>query len=884
MQDQISEFLSAMRSESCGPDRANDIIADDKIHRYRIEGDKARTTNGAYRLTVNPDGFAVGWFKDWRAGGTHNWHTKIKRTLSDADKSEYKRQAATARAARDAEDKALRVQAAAKAQSMLDGMAKATGGEEYLQRKQVQPHGVRVMGNAVVVPLMRDGKATGLQFIQPDGTKRFMTGSDVAGSYFSIAKRTDSLDVICICEGFATGAKIREAMGWPVIVAFDAGNLKSVAVAMRAKYPDAALVIAADNDQWTTVKGKPVNPGMVAAQAAAVAVGGAHVMAPDVSADDPMRRTDWNDIGCSEGLDAVRAGLTIKPPVATPEPEYDDWVASTDMDEVGPEPDDDPLELIRPLGHSHGQYFFFPKTSGQIVELSASSLSRIQNLYRLAPRRWWESYYGNDGKSSDSDICSHASAHLIEECHKRGVFQANNVKGVGAWLDDGRVVVNCGDVVVCEGREYSPTEFKSAFVYESGQKVISLKCKPLTNKEAARLRDICKKVVWKRSQYADLLAGWIVIAAVGSALRWRPHIVITGPKGSGKSTVIDYITRDSLGPLVVKRDGGTSEAGMRKALGSSGRPFIMDEAESESAGSRSEMEKIFFAARRSSSGAMVENANAQYQLRSCFCFGAINPRIEQGADKDRITTLELVKDKTPGSRERFADLQRLIAEVITPDFSSRLLARTLENMQSLLKNVDTFTKAAAIVLDDQRDGDQLGPFIAGAYSLTSTRVISLADAEKWMQSQDWDWHKSAKDVSDAEKLLQTIMTSRVRHDDNGMGRESSIGELVAKAALVDCMGYDVAVKGLAGYGIRVKDGELIIANSSPPLRKVLSETPWAVWNRTLGDYPGAGVAGNRAVYFGPGWNSKVTTVPLAAVMGTVAAVVSAAEDEELGFE
>jgi putative DNA primase/helicase len=220
--------------------------------------------------------------------------------------------------------------------------------------------------------------------------------------------------------------------------------------------------------------------------------------------------------------------------------------------------------------------------------------------------------------------------------------------------------------------------------------------------------------------------------------------------------------------------------------------------------------------------------------------------------------------------------------VITPDFSARLLARTLENMPALLKNVDTFTKAAAIVLDDQRDGDQLGPFIAGAYSLTSGRVISLADAEKWMQQQDWDWHKSAKDVSDAEKLLQTIMTSRVRHDDNGMGRESSIGELVAKAASVDCIGYDVAVKGLAGYGIRVKDGELIIANSSPPLRKVLAETPWAVWSRTLGDYPGAGVAGNKAVYFGPGWNSKVTTVPLSAVMGTVAAVVTVEED--LGFE
>jgi len=883
MQEQISEFLAAMRAAGCGPDRAADVIADDKIHRYRIEGDKAKTTNGAYRLSMSADGFGVGWYKDWRAGFTHSWHTKIKRTLSDADKAAYKQAAGEAKAAREAADDALRKQAAVKAAGMLAGMARATGAEEYLQRKQVQAHGVRVMGGAVVVPMSRDGVTTGLQFIQPGGAKRFMVGSDVAGSYFSIAKRSDSLDVIAVCEGFATGATVREAMGWPVIVAFDAGNLRAVVVAMRAKYPDAQIVIAADNDQWTIVRGKPVNPGMVAAMDAAAAIGGAHVLAPMVAPDDQMRRTDWNDIHCSEGLDAVRAGLVVKPPVAAPEPEYDDWVSSEDMAEIGPEQDEDPLELIRPLGHSHGQYFFFPKTSGQIVELSAGALARIQNLYRLAPRRWWESYYGNDGKSSDSDICSHASAHLIEECHRRGVFQANNVKGVGAWIDDGKVVVNCGDVVVCDGREYSPTEFKSEFVYESGQKVISLRCKPLTNKEAVRLRDICKRLNWKRPQYADLLAGWIVIAAVGSALKWRPHIVVTAPKGSGKSTVIDDIVRDSLGALAIKRDGGTTEAGMRKALGSSGRPFIMDEAESETAGTRGEMEKIFFAARRSSSGSMVENANSQYQLRSCFCFAAINPRIEQGADKDRITALELVKDRSAGSRERFAELQRMIADVVNEDFSARLLARTMENITALLKNVTTFTKAAAIVLDDQRDGDQLGPFIAGAYSLTSTKVISLADAEKWMQAQDWDWHKSAKDVSDAEKLMQTIMTARVRYDDNGMGRESSIGELVAKAAGTDGIGYDSAVKGLASYGIKIKDGELIIANASPPLRKVLAETPWAVWSRTLGDYPGAGVAGNKAVYFGPGWNSKVTTVPLVSVMGQVAAVV-AVDEEELGFE
>jgi len=883
MQEQISEFVAAMKAAGIGPDSASKIIADDKIHRYKIAGDKAKTTNGAYKLTVQGDGFAVGWFKSWRDGVTHPWHTKIKRSVTPDERAAYKARAEAARQTRDADDAAIKARAASKAVAMLAGMGKATGSERYLNSKGIGPHGARTWRDLVVIPVNKNGATVGLQFISQDGSKRFLTGCDMAGSYFSIAKRDDDLSTIAIVEGFATGASVREAMGWPVIVAFNAGNLKPVAITMRGKYPDARIVICADNDQWTEINGKPVNPGRVGAEQAAVAIGGAQVVWPDIPSDDPGKRTDWNDLHQSEGIEAVRDGLTAAPIVErveddTPPTQEPEWRG----DDIGPTPDEiDPLDAIRPLGHSRGVYYFFPRTSGQIVELGASSLSRIQNLYRLAPRGFWELHYSGDGKTSDSDICAFASAHLMEECHRKGVFQADNVRGVGAWKDVNGVVVNCGDVVVSRDGKCNPTDYKSKFVYEAGPRVINLDCAPLSNKEAARLRDICKALSWKRSQYADLLCGWIVIAAIGSAVDWRPHIVVTGPKGSGKSTVMDDIIKASLGPMAIKRDGGTTEPGMRKALGASGRPFIMDEAESESAGSRIEMERIFFAARRSSSGSIVDNANATFQLRSCFCFAAINPRIEQGADKDRITSLELVADKSAGSEERFAGLQDLIATVITTDFPARLLARTVENIDALLDNINTFTLAAAKILGNRRDGDQIGPLIAGAYSLTSTKVISKADAERWMQSQNWDWHVAAKDVSDAEKLMQVIMTARVRYDDSGMGRESSIGELVSRAAQTDGVGYDAAVKGLAGYGIRIKDGELLIANSSPPLRRVLQDTPWAVWSRTLGDYPGSHNNGNKPVYFGPGWTSKAISVPLVSVIGS--GEIVAADEEDIGF-
>ncbi|MGL6080639.1 toprim domain-containing protein [Methyloversatilis discipulorum] len=73
---------------------------------------------------------------------------------------------------------------------------------------------------------------------------------------------------LCVAEGLATAATIHEATGWPVAVAFDAGNLETVARELRALHADAMLIVCADDDHAT--KG---NPGRTKAEAAAAAVG-----------------------------------------------------------------------------------------------------------------------------------------------------------------------------------------------------------------------------------------------------------------------------------------------------------------------------------------------------------------------------------------------------------------------------------------------------------------------------------------------------------------------------------------------------------------------------------------------------------------------------------
>ena len=141
----------------------------------------------------------------------------------------------------------------------------------YLIKKQVQPHGIKQMKGSLLVPVRSgSGDLAGLQFIDRSGGKKFLSGTAVSGSYYAIGPHPS--DVLLLAEGFATAATLFEATGHPCVVAFFAGNLKPVALALRGKYPKVNILICADAD--------PV--GRAAAIEAATAVNGSWIE-PDFS-------------------------------------------------------------------------------------------------------------------------------------------------------------------------------------------------------------------------------------------------------------------------------------------------------------------------------------------------------------------------------------------------------------------------------------------------------------------------------------------------------------------------------------------------------------------------------------------------------------------------
>ncbi len=179
-----------------------------------------------------------------------------------------------------------------------------SGTSPYLVRKAVQGYGVRHALDVLLVPLLDDsGRLCNVQRIFANGDKRFLLGGRVSGCFHVLGDAASSAWLL-IAEGYATAATLHQATGFAVAVAFNAANLKHVALALRQRYPDAKLLVCADDDHETEAKtGK--NPGVTAAMAAAKAVDGRWCKPWSI----PGGGTDYNDTALAAGLDVVRGQI-----------------------------------------------------------------------------------------------------------------------------------------------------------------------------------------------------------------------------------------------------------------------------------------------------------------------------------------------------------------------------------------------------------------------------------------------------------------------------------------------------------------------------------------------------------------------------------------------
>jgi len=341
------EFAELLRAQGCLVD-GNHPVMDGGTHRIKVIGDKPGEKSGFY--VAHLDGHPAGYFKNNRTGIEIRWKAKGY-SLTDEQKAELIAQAAIKQQNRKAEQHAQQIKVADAIQALLTIAPAADPEHPYLKEKRVRPGDLRIVpqnaddlptdsiikigqnwqevkvlreeypgslvftaGDLLLVAHDVHGQIWSVQTIQPSGAKFFASGSRKENNFHVVGGESqglialDAAPAIVIAEGYATADTLSQALDYPVIAAFDSGNLSKVAQDLHEKYPHKPIIIAGDDDHHLeSTLGK--NPGKEKALEAVALVNGSAVFpvfAP--SERDSKKLNDFNDLANKSmlGIEAVK--------------------------------------------------------------------------------------------------------------------------------------------------------------------------------------------------------------------------------------------------------------------------------------------------------------------------------------------------------------------------------------------------------------------------------------------------------------------------------------------------------------------------------------------------------------------------------------------------
>lgn len=129
----------------------------------------------------------------------------------------------------------------------------------YLVAKQLPSNHFRQYKNCLVVPVFcPDGDLVNLQFIDPEGKKRFLKHGRMHSCFVSFGNRSSWS--VYICEGVADALSIHLQYNRMAVAAFNADNIGVLVMFLRCRLPENRLVLFMDNDKPD--QKRPWNPGV----------------------------------------------------------------------------------------------------------------------------------------------------------------------------------------------------------------------------------------------------------------------------------------------------------------------------------------------------------------------------------------------------------------------------------------------------------------------------------------------------------------------------------------------------------------------------------------------------------------------------------------------
>ncbi len=474
---------------------------------------------------------------------------------------------------------------------------------------------------------------------------------------------------------------------------------------------------------------------------------------------------------------------------------------------------------------------------------TASQLQNPKDLCGIAPRSFWQQNFPSTDDKKGSINGLRAGDALMQACRAKGAFDPARVRGLGVWRENGKIVVNIGQNL--------PTSDTYVYLNFRGSRMM-LRDTPV---DGAAVLNFFRQFTWNHASDPVLLFGWAMLAPVCGSLSWRPHMFLTGPKNSGKTTLMNFLS-NLIDPLVVCADGQSTEAGIRQRLGPDSLPVLLDEFEADQAAHRLQaIVKLLRSASSSETSVLrgtPEGKALQFSLRSMFLLAAINPIAGSAADESRMVMVELLAHNSDAAAGRTItqEAQRMA------EWGPAWCYQSIRHVEAIEPTIN------ALMLEmtegDTRHRRNMATLLAGAWLGLHGRVPTTQEAATWVAEHRDAIRSRAEQLGedDASMALNRLLSHQIRD----LHLSMTIGQAVV-AGQANPSTIEDKNSFLAAEGIRLLAEGVFVANASRGAEAAFRGTRWdsGAWRKALSRLPGA--APSQKPVFLNGMNQRGLILP-----------------------
>lgn len=526
-----------------------------------------------------------------------------------------------------------------------------------------------------------------------------------------------------------------------------------------------------------------------------------------------------------------------------------------------------PLGGYTALGTLGGKSVVLDALNKTVVKLSPSDLKEM-NLKTLCGADWCRQYYERFDEKKEQMVFDHRqlATDIIRDCQAMGTYVEAYERKTGVWLmKDGQLAVNGRELWRADGSVLEHGIHEGRIYPANGDVGFDRNTTQASDEDAKRILEAFGALTWRHPLGAELLLGWFGIALVSTAVRRRPHVMLTGRAGLGKSTILE-IVKWLLGALAKACTGPQTMAALYQGLGGTSRALVLDEFEADP--TRKHCKDTFEIARMSYSlqegdegivrGTATGTAKS-YRVYSPVIAAGISPGKMEPADISRWVMLEAT-GRNPQARQ--------LTEEEAREIGPRLARRFINRWSVYQASEEVVRKCILDAGGDGRMADTVGTLLASYWTFVSNTPATAGDAQVLVEMLDIKERIAVHAVSDErrclEALMSKVMSFKFMEGISMVTRSLSIGEAIQRVC-EDPTNNPEVVTRLAQLGLRVVFAKgawrLYVVNSPEhqEMRKLFSGTKWAAggWSMVLRRLPGGEESTQR---MGAGFGAAKVTV------------------------